>query len=278
MLNEARFPSICERRISVTCIRSADAVNTQETRAGAGAGSPFEANRATRAHLQPRHAVLGHAVVDFRGAHYLRLGGSIGQNTSGGDGTEFGSAFVLGQYTVNATSTAPIAALTLADMQQRYQQGASIWGAGQRNQPERSRTLRHFRAVTAIGFVPISRSTLACATTVRRSATARRTSRRASDSAGIRVRIRRLPSAAVGRRLHTYDAGAPTPMRTSRSADRRGFSLTRQHPGRRVSRRASLAPRLPTTRTRRSPHCPPGTSPFVLVKRPTTRNSSTSRS
>jgi hypothetical protein len=56
-----------------------------------------------------------------RGRHYLRVGGSVAGHTSGGDGTEFGSAFVLGQYTVNATTTKPPDQLVLADMT-RYQQ------------------------------------------------------------------------------------------------------------------------------------------------------------
>ncbi|HEV3142086.1 MAG TPA: TonB-dependent receptor, partial [Vicinamibacterales bacterium] len=58
----------------------------------------------------------------------MRLGGGVARNTSGGDGTEFGSAFVLGQFTLNATSTRPIDQLTLADVQ-RYQQSFNF-GAG----------------------------------------------------------------------------------------------------------------------------------------------------
>lgn len=50
-----------------------------------------------------------------RGRHYLKTGGSLARATSGGDGTEFGGAFVLGQFTINPARTAPISQLTIAD-------------------------------------------------------------------------------------------------------------------------------------------------------------------
>ena len=50
-----------------------------------------------------------------RGRHYLKTGGSVARATSGGDGTEFGGAFVLGQFTINPARTAPIDQLTIAD-------------------------------------------------------------------------------------------------------------------------------------------------------------------
>jgi outer membrane receptor protein involved in Fe transport len=62
-----------------------------------------------------------------RGSHFLKLGGDATFSTSGGNGTEFGSAFVLGQFTFNAARPAvvnpavPTSALTLADVA-RYQQ------------------------------------------------------------------------------------------------------------------------------------------------------------
>jgi hypothetical protein len=64
---------------------------------------------------------LSDALTWSRDKHYVRIGGAIGHNTSGGDGTEFGSAFVLGQYTVNPLTTRPPGDLLLSDMQ-RYQQ------------------------------------------------------------------------------------------------------------------------------------------------------------
>ena len=51
----------------------------------------------------------------------MRLGGSFAQHTSGGNGTEFGNAFVLGQYTVNPRPPSRRNSSTLANMQ-RYQQ------------------------------------------------------------------------------------------------------------------------------------------------------------
>ena len=51
----------------------------------------------------------------------MKAGGSLSRATSGGDGTEFGGAFVLGQFTINPTATAPIPQLTIGDAS-RYTQ------------------------------------------------------------------------------------------------------------------------------------------------------------
>jgi Carboxypeptidase regulatory-like domain/TonB dependent receptor len=122
MLNEARFE-----------FQSADPVtafdpltpSTQFTRAGA---LPFTSGESRFAHVYSRLGQLSDTLSWTRGKHYMRLGGSVSENTSGGDGTEFGSAFVLGQYTVNASSTKPIDQLALSDIQ-RYQQSFNL-GAG----------------------------------------------------------------------------------------------------------------------------------------------------
>src|SRR5262249_37935623 len=50
------------------------------------------------------------------GKHYLRFGGSINRHTSGGTGSEPGTA-VLGTLTFKNTTTAPFGQLTLADVQ-----------------------------------------------------------------------------------------------------------------------------------------------------------------
>src|SRR5204862_4537861 len=63
-----------------------------------------------------------------RGSQYLKIGGSVARHASGGDGTEFGGAFTLGQFTINPAVTAPIAQLTLANVQ-RYTQTFDF-GAG----------------------------------------------------------------------------------------------------------------------------------------------------
>jgi outer membrane receptor protein involved in Fe transport len=62
-----------------------------------------------------------------RGSHFIKLGGDATFSTSGGDGQEFGSGFVLGQFTFNparpnvSNPAIPTSALTLADVQ-RYTQ------------------------------------------------------------------------------------------------------------------------------------------------------------
>jgi len=122
MLNEARFE-----------FQSADPVtafdpltpSTQFTRAGS---VPFTSGESRFAHVYSRLGQLSDTLSWTRNQHYVRLGGSVARNTSGGDGTEFGSAFVLGQYTVNAASTRTPDQLALSDIQ-RYQQSFNL-GAG----------------------------------------------------------------------------------------------------------------------------------------------------
>ena len=86
---------------------------------------PFTSGESRYAHIYSHITQFSDTLSWTKGMHYLRLGGSIAQNTSGGDGTEFGSAFVLGQYTVNAATTKPPDQLALADMQ-RYQQSFNL--------------------------------------------------------------------------------------------------------------------------------------------------------
>ena len=52
--------------------------------------------------------------------HYLRFGGSVIRHTSGGTGSEPGTA-ILGTFTFRNTTTAPFDQLTLADVQQYTQ-------------------------------------------------------------------------------------------------------------------------------------------------------------
>ena len=119
MLNEARVE-----------YQSADPVtafdpltpSTQFTRAGS---VPFTAGESRFAHVYSRVGQFSDTLSWTTGRHYLRFGGSVARNTSGGDGTEFGSAFVLGQFTVTASTTQPPDQLTLGDMQ-RYQQSFNL--------------------------------------------------------------------------------------------------------------------------------------------------------
>jgi len=115
MLNEVRFE-----------YQNADPVtqfepltpSTQFTRAGS---VPFTSGESRQVTVFSRIGQFSDTLSWTKDKHYLRLGGSVAQHRSGGDGTEFGSAFVLGQYTVNAVTTKPPDQLTLADMT-RYQQ------------------------------------------------------------------------------------------------------------------------------------------------------------
>ena len=122
MLNEARFE-----------YQNADPVtqfepltpSTQFTRAGT---VPFTSGESRFAHVFSRMGQFSDTLSWTKNRHYVRMGGSIARNSSGGDGTEFGSAFVLGQFTVNTASTAPPDQLALSDIQ-RYQQSFNL-GAG----------------------------------------------------------------------------------------------------------------------------------------------------
>lgn len=122
MLNEARF--VFQNADPVTAFDPLSP-STQFTRAGS---VPFTSGESRFAHVYSRIGQLSDTLSWTRNKHYVRLGGSIAKNTSGGDGTEFGSAFVLGQYTVNATSTKTPDQLALSDIQ-RYQQSFNL-GAG----------------------------------------------------------------------------------------------------------------------------------------------------
>jgi hypothetical protein len=119
MLNEARFE-----------FQSADPVtqfepltpSTQFTRAGA---IPFTSGESRFAHVYSRVGQFSDTLSWTKNKHYVRLGGSVGRNTSGGDGTEFGSAFVLGQFTVNTAATKPPDQLAPSDIL-RYQQSLNL--------------------------------------------------------------------------------------------------------------------------------------------------------
>jgi len=115
MLNEARFEY--QDSNPVTAFDPLTP-STQTTRAGT---VPFTTGESRYAHVYSSVGQFADTLSISRGRHYLRLGVSAARNTSGGDGTEFGSAFVLGQYTLNASSTKPPDQVGLGDVQ-RYQQ------------------------------------------------------------------------------------------------------------------------------------------------------------
>lgn len=116
MLNEARFAYLDGDPITEF---EPVSPSTQMTRAGS---APFTLGESRFAHIFSRQAQLSDTLTWTRGKHYLRLGGSLAHADSGGDGNEFGSPFVLGQFTALTTTTKPPDQLTLADMQS-YTQG-----------------------------------------------------------------------------------------------------------------------------------------------------------
>ena len=77
--------------------------STQFTRAGIATEG-----ESRYSHVWSHQWQLSDTLSWTRGRHYVKAGGSLARATSGGDGTEFGGAFVLGQFTINPTRTAPI--------------------------------------------------------------------------------------------------------------------------------------------------------------------------
>ena len=122
MLNEARFAYL-----DADPVTAFDPLtpSTQLTRAGS---VPFTSGESRFAHIFSRMGQLSDTLTWSKGAHELRFGGNLASHTSGGDGTEFGSAFTLGQFTVNTATTKPIDQLALTDMT-RYQQSFNFGDA-----------------------------------------------------------------------------------------------------------------------------------------------------
>ena len=99
--------------------------STQLSRAGS---LPFTSGESRYVHVYSKQFQVSDTLSWTKGRHYLRLGGSAGRSVSGGDGTEFGSAYVNGQFTINPTTTAGPSQLTIADAT-RYTQSFNL-GAG----------------------------------------------------------------------------------------------------------------------------------------------------
>jgi hypothetical protein len=76
------------------------------------------------AHLTNRQQELADTFSLALGKHFLKMGGDYLRSRSGGDGKEFGTPFVLGQFTFRSgiPASVPTSQLTLADVQ-RYTQG-----------------------------------------------------------------------------------------------------------------------------------------------------------
>ena len=81
---------------------------------------PFTIGQSRAADLYSRQAQVSDTLTWSRGPHNVRFGASAARHTSGGNGSEFGTA-VLGTFTFRNTTTAPFDQLTLADVQQYTQ-------------------------------------------------------------------------------------------------------------------------------------------------------------
>jgi hypothetical protein len=114
VLNETRFAWLNGDPVTEW---EAQTLSTAYTRAGS---VPFTIGQSRVANLFGHQAQLSDTLSWSRGKHYLRFGASFIHHTSGGTGSEPGTA-VLGTFTFNSTTTAPFGQLTLADVQQYTQ-------------------------------------------------------------------------------------------------------------------------------------------------------------
>jgi len=78
---------------------------------------PFTIGESRSADLHSYQFQIADTLSWNRGAHNVRFGGSIIRHTTGGFGSEPGTA-ALGTFTFLSTTTAPFEQLTLADVQQ----------------------------------------------------------------------------------------------------------------------------------------------------------------
>ncbi len=114
LLNEARFAYLNGDPITRW---EAGTLSTSYTRAGS---VPFTIGQSRLSDLYGRQAQFSDTLSWSRGRHQLRIGGSAIHHTSGGTGSEPGTA-VLGTFTFSNTTTAPFGQLTLANVQQYTQ-------------------------------------------------------------------------------------------------------------------------------------------------------------
>jgi hypothetical protein len=114
LLNEARLAYLNGDPVTLW---EAQSLSTTYTRAGA---VPFTIGESRSADLFGHQFQLADTLSWSRGRHNLRLGGSLIHHTTGGFGSEPGTA-VLGTFTFLNTTTRPFDQLTLADVQQYSQ-------------------------------------------------------------------------------------------------------------------------------------------------------------
>jgi hypothetical protein len=110
LLNEARVGYLNGDPVTLW---EAQSLSTAYTRAGS---VPFTIGQSRVTNVHSRQAQFSDTLSWSRGSHTLRLGGNVARHTSGGTGSEPGTA-VLGTFTFLNTTTAPFDQLTLANVQ-----------------------------------------------------------------------------------------------------------------------------------------------------------------
>ena len=110
LLNEARFAYLHGDPVTLW---EAQTLSTTYTRGGA---VPFTIGQSRASNIFSHQTQLSDTLSWSRGKHYFRFGGSVIHHTSGGTGSEPGTA-ILGTFAFKNTTTAPFGQLTLNDVQ-----------------------------------------------------------------------------------------------------------------------------------------------------------------
>jgi hypothetical protein len=110
LLNEARFAYLHGDPVTLW---EAQTLSTTYTRGGA---VPFTVGQSRVSNVFSHQLQFADTLSWSLGKHYLRFGGSVIHHTSGGTGSEPGTA-ILGTFTFKNTTTAPFGQLTLNDVQ-----------------------------------------------------------------------------------------------------------------------------------------------------------------
>jgi hypothetical protein len=110
LVNEARFAYVDGDPVTEWL---AGALSTSYTRSGA---VPFTIGQSRASNLYGRKVQFSDTLSWSHGKHYVRFGASIVHHTSGGFGSEPGTA-ILGTFTFKNTTTVPFDQLTLNDVQ-----------------------------------------------------------------------------------------------------------------------------------------------------------------
>ena len=110
LLNEARIGYLNGDPVTLW---ESQSLSTAYTRAGS---VPFTIGQSRVTNVYSRQAQVSDTLSWSRGKHNLRLGASVARHSSGGTGSEPGTA-VLGTFTFLSTTTAPFDQLTLANVQ-----------------------------------------------------------------------------------------------------------------------------------------------------------------